>query len=86
MTDPELLAWASERGRRVVTENVSDFRPLVIADPNGPGVLFTSSRTFPRTRAGLGKLIAAIDARLMESATIDQSVESWLVPASKRHR
>lgn len=29
MTDPELFRWATERGRRVVTENVKDFRPLL---------------------------------------------------------
>lgn len=85
MTDPELLAWAGEQGRRVVTENVRDFRPLVLDDPARPGVLFTSSRTFPRTRRGIGKLIAAIDGWIAVAAKADPPVEEWLQPAS-RHR
>lgn len=83
MTDPELLTWAGEHSRRIVTENVRDFRPLVIDDPGGPGVLFTSSRTFPRTRRGIGKLIAAIDDWIAVAAKTDQPVEAWLQPASR---
>jgi hypothetical protein len=85
MTDPELLAWAAEQGRRVVTENVRDFRPLVVDDPIGPGVLFTSSRTFPRTKRGIGRLIAAIDDWIAAAPNSDRPVEAWLQPAS-RHR
>jgi len=85
MTDPELLAWAGEHSRRIVTENVRDFRPLVVDGPAGPGVLFTSSRTFPRTRRGIGKLIAAIDDWIAVTAKADRPVEAWLQPAS-RHR
>lgn len=86
MTDPELLDWASEHGRRIVTENVRDFRPLIINDPPGPGVVFTSSRTFPRTKNGTGKLIAAIDAWITSASTAEQPVEVWLEPVSRRRR
>jgi hypothetical protein len=81
MTDPELLTWAGEHGRRIVTENVRDLRPLVIDDPAGSGVLFTSSRTFPRTRPGTGKLIAALDAWITAATKTEPSVEAWLQPA-----
>jgi hypothetical protein len=84
MTDPELRAWAGGQGRRIVTENVRDFRPLVIEDPAGSGVLFTSSRTFARTKPGIGKQIAALEAWITAATTADQSVEAWLVPPSKR--
>jgi len=80
MTDPELLAWAREHQRRIVTENVRDFRPLVVDDPAGPGVLFTSSRTFPRDKRGVGRLIAALDAWLVAAAKEERSVEAWLTP------
>jgi hypothetical protein len=86
MSDPELLAWAAEHGRRIVTENVRDFRPLVVDDPTGPGVLFTSSRTFPRDKRRVGKLIAALDAWITTAATTDHSGEAWLEPASQRRR
>jgi hypothetical protein len=86
MTDPELLAWASEEHRRIVTENVSDFRPLIIHDPTGPGVLFTSSRTFPRDKRGVGRLIAALDAWITTATQVEQSVEVWLEPLSRARR
>ncbi len=85
MTDPELLAWAVEQGRRILTENVRDFRPLVVDEPATHGVLFTSSRTFPRTKRGIGQLIAAIDDWITAAAKADQPIEAWLQPAS-RHR
>jgi len=81
MTDRDLMAWAAERGRRIVTENVRDFRPLVIDDPTGPGVLFTSGRTFPRNKRGVGRLIAAIDVWITTTKT-EHSVEVWLEPVS----
>lgn len=80
MTDADLLSWATERGRRVVTENVRDFRPLIGESPDGPGVLFTSSRTFPRSRRGIGKLVEALDAWLVLNAA-DHPVEAWLAPS-----
>jgi hypothetical protein len=86
ITDPELLRWAIEHGRRIVTENVRDFRPLIIDDPTGPGVLFTSSRTFPRNKRGVGRLIAGIDAWITVASKTEQSVEAWLEPASKMRR
>jgi hypothetical protein len=82
MTDPELLAWAREHRRRIVTENVRDFRPLVVEDPTGPGVLFTSSRMFPRDKRGVGRLIAALDAWITKAMSAEQSVEAWLEPTS----
>ncbi len=84
MTDPELLAWAGERGRRIVTENARDFRPLVVDDPAGRGVLFTSSRTFSRNRRSIGTLIAAIDDWIAAATKADQPVEAWLQAASRR--
>jgi len=48
MSDPELYAWATAGGRRIVTENVKEFRRLLMQErePTGPGLLFTSVRTF----------------------------------------
>ena len=74
LSDPEVYAWASEHGRRVVTENVKDFRPL-LASGTGSGVLFTSARTFPRSRHHLGPLIDALDGWLHAGT---ESLEQWL--------
>lgn len=80
MADPDLLTWAADHGRRLVTENVRDFRPLIAESPNAPGVVFTSNRTFPRSKRGVGALIAALDHWLVASATTDAPVEVWLQP------
>lgn len=87
LSDPAIYAWAGEHGRRVVTENVKDFRGLVTGDSasgSGPGVLFTSSRTFPRSRQNLGPLIDAIDHWLVSAESSPPPPEDWLtaVPAA----
>jgi hypothetical protein len=66
MTDEELFVYAAAQGRRIVTENINDFRRLLLrvgeSGMSTAGLLFTSSRTFPRTRRSPGPLIDALDA------------------------
>jgi len=82
MTDSELFAWAVEQGRRIVTENVNDFRPLLVNWSEGarPAVLFTSSRTFPRSRRSPGPLITALEHWLTRPDTATRPPEDWLQP------
>jgi hypothetical protein len=85
MTDEQLLRWAGDHGRRLVTENVKDFAPLLrraelLSQPPTP-VLFTSSRSFPRSRRNPGPLIEALDAWLRSPKSGEASVEDWLTPA-----
>jgi uncharacterized small protein (DUF1192 family) len=82
LTDEELFRWAAERGRRVVTENVKDFAPLLrraeeLGQPAAP-LLFTSSRTFPRSRRNPGPLIDALDAWLRAAEVTQPRLEDWL--------
>jgi len=86
MSDAELYKWATERDRRVVTENVKDFRPLARQEIAGPGLLFTSSRTFPRSRRSVGLLIGALDAWLQRSDAGVRGSEDWLQRPSPRSR
>lgn len=79
LSDVALYEWATTHRRRVVTENVKDFRPLVAAGV-GPGALFTSSRTFPRSRRSPGPLIDALDRWLVGARAAQRSIEDWLVP------
>lgn len=85
LTDEELFRWAADHGRRIVTENVTDFAPLLRrADELGQHaarLLFTSSRTFPRTRRNPGPIIDALDAWLRAAQTSQPPVEDWLQPA-----
>jgi hypothetical protein len=82
MTDGELYRWAGEHGRRIVTENVKDFAPLLrrgeqSGQPATP-VLFTSSRTFPRSRRNPGPLINALDAWLRAWDATARPAGDWL--------
>jgi predicted nuclease of predicted toxin-antitoxin system len=82
LTDEELFRWAAERGRRIVTENVKDFAPLLrraeeLGRPAAP-LLFTSSRTFPRSRRNPAPLIDALDAWLRAAQVTPPPVEDRL--------
>jgi Domain of unknown function (DUF5615) len=81
-TDPEIAAWAVAQERWLLTENVRDFRPLLLsAGQTGaavPGMLFTSSRSFPRSRANPGPLIEALDNWLKAGTPSGPFREEWL--------
>ena len=82
LTDEEVFRWAIERGRRIVTENVKDFAPLLRrAEEMGQAaapLLFTSSRAFPRSRRNPGPLIDALDAWLRAAESSPPPLEDWL--------
>lgn len=87
LTDADIFTWAAARGRRILTENVKDFHPLLLqAHESGApsaNLLLTSSRTFPRSRNNPGPLTDAIDNWLTRCATASRSIEEWLPgPAS----
>ncbi len=71
-SDEEVMRWAAAQGRRLVTENVKDFHPLVQSASEGDEpaalVLFTSSRRFPRTRRNPGPLLDALRHWLSQPA------------------
>ena len=88
LSDEELFTWAGQHGRRIVTENVKDFGPLLrrseeSGHPPTP-LLFTSSRTFPRSRRNPSPLIDALDAWLRAADAPRRPVEDWLSPAKRR--
>ena len=64
----------------MVTENVKDFRRLLFdGGTAGPGLLLTSSRTFPRSRRAPGALIAALDTWLTSPEVTARPPEDWLL-------
>jgi predicted nuclease of predicted toxin-antitoxin system len=85
-SDEEVFAWASAEKRWLLTENVKDFRPIMLralqAGPLGCGLLFTSSRAFPRSRKNPSPLITALDAWLTAGPPAMAVTESWLLGAS----
>jgi predicted nuclease of predicted toxin-antitoxin system len=85
-SDEEIFAWASAEQRWLLTENVKDFRPILLralpAGPPGCGLLFTSSRAFPRSRKNPGPLINALYAWLTAGPPAPPVTESWLLDTS----
>lgn len=82
LTDEDLFRWAAERGRRIVTENVKDFAPLLrsaeeLGQPTA-ALLFTSSRSFPRSRRNPGSLVEALHAWLRAAEATVPPLEDWL--------
>ena len=86
MTDEDVFAFAAAHGQWLLTENVKDFRPIMLralsAGAPGGGLLFTSNRTFPRSRKNPGSLIRALDAWLTSGPPAPPVTESWLLGSS----
>lgn len=87
MTDEDVFAWAVTQGRWLLTENVKDFRPILLralqADTAATGILYTSSRAFPRSRKNPGPLIQAVDAWLRAGPPAGPLIQDWLPSRSE---
>ena len=83
MTDDEVLAWAIGRGWWLVTENVKDFRPILLralqSEAPCTGILYTSSRSFPRSRKNPGPLIEPLHQWLEAGPPDAPLTEDWLL-------
>ena len=83
MTDDAVFAWAAGQGRWLVTENVKDFRPILLqalqAGSPIQGLVFTTSRAFPRSRKNPGPLIQALHAWLLAGPPQPPLTEDWLL-------
>src|SRR5260370_9226554 len=88
MSDKEVFAWATSQGRWLLTDNVKDFRPILLralqADTATTGILYTSSPVFPRSRKNPGPLIQAVHAWMLSGPPEAPLTEDWLLnPASR---
>jgi Domain of unknown function (DUF5615) len=84
LSDPEVLALARTERRAVVTNNLRDFRPLhhEAVTPGGVGhfgMIFMPSG-YRRTRADTGRIIAALEAILVQYPGEEDLAngEAWL--------
>jgi hypothetical protein len=82
--DAQVLVWATAQRRVVVTEDAADYFALheqyLSRGLRHRGVVFTSARRFPRSRAGIGRLVRALDG-LLKSRPGDDSLVAdvlWL--------
>jgi len=87
LTDRDLLSWAAEAGRAIVTYNVRHFGPLseerqAVGEPYA-GLIFLSAKRYPQGRSSgavardLSDLMKALPAR---DALADRSI--WLTSVS----
>jgi predicted nuclease of predicted toxin-antitoxin system len=82
--DAALLQAAADEHRALVTNNVADLvvaaRERTAGGQTHAGLVLTSDRSLPRTRAGIGAIVAALDALLAthlgEEALADRTC--WL--------
>jgi hypothetical protein len=83
MTDEDLFVWAATESRWLLTENVKDFRPIMLRALQTGGVtaglLFASNRAFPRSRRNPSPLIEALDAWLRNGPPAGPITEDWLL-------
>jgi hypothetical protein len=83
MADEDVFGFAVAQGRWLLTENVKDFQPILQqalqAGVPVAGLLFTSSRAFPRSRKNPGPLIRAVDAWLRAGPPSAPLAEDWLL-------
>jgi predicted nuclease of predicted toxin-antitoxin system len=82
-SDPELYRHASEAGRRIVTENIKDFRPLLLAaiaaGSPAAALLLVPPRRFPRGRGDRNAtIVSAISAWLVQPDGEPRPPEDWL--------
>jgi predicted nuclease of predicted toxin-antitoxin system len=84
LPDAELFRWAADRGRRIVTENIKDFRPLLLrayttGEPIAP-LLLVSPRRFPRGGGDRTEaIVKALTTWLDRAKQDDRPDEDWLV-------
>jgi hypothetical protein len=77
-SDAHVAAWAAGADRRVVTENVGDFVPLLATTEPPLRLLLTSSRRYPRSRRNPGPLLEAV--RVWLASDVERGPTEWLSP------
>ena len=84
LSDLEIFQAALAEGRVLVTNNVPDFESLrrahEAAGNEVPGLIYTSDLTFPRTKAYVSRLGAALAAAAADRETARCGGVLWLHP------
>ena len=84
LSDLEIFDFAVRDNRVLVTNNMPDFESLRRAREAAggpvPGLVYTSDVTFPRTRAYLSRLTAALAAAAADRETAHCGGVLWLRP------
>jgi len=74
--DAELLSSMAAEGRVIVTNNALDFVPLATRfaadEQDHAGLLLTSDRSLPRSRATIGRFVELLDGLLRRQSDQDR--------------
>ena len=82
--DSVIFSWAAKRKYRIVTENIKDFRPLLLqaisADAPTAALLLVPPRRFPRGRGDREAVITSALLRWLAQPDVAlRPVEDWLI-------
>ena len=84
LPDEQVLHWATEQGRCLLTENVRDFellrRAFTAEGRTHTGLLYCGPSRFPRDRRFVGALVTALEHLLAAARLPDPDEVSWLAP------
>ena len=84
LPDEQVLEWATDQGRCLVTENVKDYEILRrVAAAQGmthAELLYSGPRRFPRDRRFVGALVVALDMLIAAVQLPDPCEVVWLAP------
>jgi uncharacterized protein DUF5615 len=75
-SDAQVATWAAQDDRRVLTENVRDFVPLLAVAEPPLRLLLTSARRYPRSRKNPGPLLEALRDWL--TSDVERAPLEWL--------
>ena len=82
LPDEQVLEWATEQGRCLVTENVKDYEILRRASTaqgrTHAGLLYSGPRRFPRDRRFVGALVVALDKLIAAGQLPSPDDVGWL--------
>lgn len=82
-SDPTVFRLAAQAGRRIVTENIKDLRPLLLhaatTDAPAATLLLVAPRRFPRGRGDRADaIVEALDGWLTRRDSGERPAEDWL--------
>jgi hypothetical protein len=84
LPDEQILEWATEQGRCLVTENVKDYevlrRAAAAQGRTHAGLLYRGPRRFPRDRRFLGAIVVALDKLIAAGEVPGPDDVGWLAP------
>jgi Domain of unknown function (DUF5615) len=82
LPDEQVLEWATDQGRCLVTENVKDYQVLRRATAAQgrahAGLLYADPRRFPRDRRFVGALVVALDKAIAAGEVPGPDEVGWL--------